>query len=114
MLEALRDQQHPQGTFELGLLYQNGVAVPRSTSKALRLFTAAAELGYAPAMFHLGLLYHQGIGIRKNPGLAKAWYGRAEATGYPPAKGRVRPDGSLAPLADLLQPPASLSLVRTK
>lgn len=106
-LEDLRNQRHPQGTFELGLLYQNGLAVPRSMSEALDLFTASADLGFAPAMFHLGLLYHQGIGIRKNPGLAKAWYGRAEAAGYPPAKGRVRPDGSLAPLDELLSPPTA-------
>ncbi|WP_243288384.1 tetratricopeptide repeat protein [Geothrix terrae] len=106
ILEALEDQHHPEGTFELGLLYQNGEVVPRSPSKALHLFTAAANLGWAPAMFHLGLIHHQGIGVKKDLEQAKVWYQKAEAAGYPLARGRVRPDGSLAPLEDLTRPPA--------
>lgn len=106
LLEAMRDQRHPEATFELGLLYQNGGAVRRSPAKAVALFTEAAELGWAPAMFHLGLIHHQGIGVKKDLEQAKVWYQKAEAAGYPLARGRVRPDGSLAPLEDLTRPPA--------
>jgi TPR repeat protein len=104
ILESMRGQHHPEATFELGLLYQNGGAVRRSPAKAVALFTEAAELGWAPAMFHLGLIHHQGIGVKKDLAQAKAWYLKAEAAGYPMARGRVRPDGSLAPLEDLTRP----------
>lgn len=108
ILESMKGQHHPEATFELGLLYQNGGVVRRSSAKAVALFTEAAELGWAPAMFHLGLIHHQGIGIKKDLEQAKVWYQRAEAAGYPLARGRVRPDGSLAPLEDMIRPPVDV------
>ncbi|HJV39650.1 MAG TPA: tetratricopeptide repeat protein [Geothrix sp.] len=114
ILESMKDQRHPEATFELGLLYQNGGAVRHSSARAVALFTEAAELGWAPAMFHLGLIHHQGIGVRKDLEQAKVWYRKAEAAGYPLARGRVRPDGSLAPLEDLIHPSTGFSAANPK
>lgn len=101
MLQELSRSGDAKAAFELGLLHQNGRGVPHSPTKAMALFTQAAEGGLAEAMFHLGLIHQAGIGVKQNPPKAKIWYLKAEAAGWPLARGRVLPDGKLAPLNTL-------------
>ncbi|WLT31428.1 SEL1-like repeat protein [Geothrix sp. PMB-07] len=104
LLKELSQANDGKACFELGLLYQNGRGVPASPSRALALFTKAAEAGLPEAMFHLGLIHQAGIGVPVNARKAREWYLKAEAAGWPPAKGRVQPDGKLAPLSTLTAP----------
>lgn len=103
-IQELSQAGDAKACFELGLLYQNGRGVPVNPAKAVALFTTAAKAGLAEAMFHLGLIHQSGICVKKNPTKAKEWYLRAEAAGFPIARGRVLPNGKLAPLSTLTGP----------
>ena len=49
----------------------------KDAPEALRLFTKAAEAGYAPSMTDLGLMYSRGDGIEADFAKAASWYKRA-------------------------------------
>ena len=55
-------------------------------SKAVTLFTQAADSGAAEAQFWLGTLYLQGLGVLPDTAQAVAWYRRAAGQGYAEAK----------------------------
>lgn len=98
-LRSLSDGGNMQATYELGLRYQNGDRAPLNTKEALALFRASAAKGFSEAMYHLGILYQGGILVKRDETQAAAWYQKAKAAGNPFAAARLKPDGSLAPLA---------------
>ena len=49
LLEHTVEKKHPEGTFFLGLLHHRGDEKNRDINKALALYRAAEQLGYAPA-----------------------------------------------------------------
>ena len=73
--EKAAKQAHWGAMNNLGLLYENGIGVEKSDSKAFELFNKAArnEDG-ATAQFNLGRCYEYGIGITKNLEEAFKWY----------------------------------------
>ena len=52
--------------FQLGLLFQEGIGVPRNFKQAAFYFEAAAKNGHTEAMNSIGLYYRFGIGVEKN------------------------------------------------
>ena len=56
--------------FLLGRCYERGEGVEKNLSKAVELYTKAADQGYAPAQCYLGRRYVMGEGVEKN--LSKA------------------------------------------
>ncbi len=61
--------------------YEHGEGVMRSTTRAVRLYCAAARAGHAGAQYHLGWIYANGRGVTRNDALAGAWFRRAAARG---------------------------------
>ena len=53
-LETLAESENAEAMYHLGMLYNNGVGVPRSPSKALAYFRRAAEKGDALGQYKLG------------------------------------------------------------
>ncbi|QCZ92810.1 tetratricopeptide repeat protein [Salinimonas iocasae] len=53
-LETLAESENAEAMYHLGMLYNNGVGVPRSPSKALAYFRQAAEKGDALGQYKLG------------------------------------------------------------
>jgi TPR repeat protein len=53
----------PASQRNLGLLYLNGLGVPKNPTEAARWFKAAADQSFAPAAANMANLYLRGIGI---------------------------------------------------
>lgn len=47
-------------------MFLYGYGVKPDPQKALKLFSLAAEQGYADAQLHLGQMHYQGLGIRRD------------------------------------------------
>lgn len=71
----------------LAACYLEGTGVDKDVNEALKLFSAAAELGDVQAMYLLGSIYEDGDeGVKKDVKEAKKWYKKAAAEGYEPAQ----------------------------
>lgn len=65
----------------LGELYNQGLGVPASATKAAEWYQLAAKRGDAHALAALGLMAMDGRGVQKNPVQGKAWLEQAAAKG---------------------------------
>jgi hypothetical protein len=63
------EQGDATGQYVLGILYENGINVPKDRQKALELYKNAVENGYSNAMFEL-----ECIGLRKGKSTPQEWY----------------------------------------
>lgn len=71
----------------LGLAYLKGIGgTKKDVHEAARLFSIAADQGYARAQHNLGLLYDKGVGVEKSPETAAMWWKRAATQGHPQSK----------------------------
>ena len=75
------EKRHPQALHNLGVLYYEGLGVPRDYEEAYNLFRAAAELNYAESQFNLAIMHEKGAGCRKDWRQSEAWLERAAANG---------------------------------
>ncbi len=88
--EAAAAQNHPEGLYNLGVLYANGqLGYPVNSTKAIELFKAAAdpitgEPAFPMALYAVGTHYQNSI-EEKNINKAISYYVRACATGSPDA-----------------------------
>lgn len=63
--EALDERSFGEAAFNLGILYEDGLGVPRDMERAMTYYRRGAMLGSPKAMFRVGLLYWLGA-----PGVA--------------------------------------------
>jgi TPR repeat protein len=81
--EKAAAQNHPQGTNNLGRVYDTGYGAPRDRKKAKEIFIRAANLGSADAMWNIA---HQQIaGQLENPDLYTACVWALRARRFAPA-----------------------------
>lgn len=71
----------PDGQFELGRRYYNGIGFPKDEAEAVKWFRKAAEKGHAKAQYNLGLCYFQGHGVEENGPEAGEWFLKAAEQG---------------------------------
>lgn len=71
----------PAAQWLMGLLYDSGKGVKQDRAEALRLITAAAGAGYAPAECGLGDMYFEGRGVPQSYDKAVEFYAKALAQG---------------------------------
>ena len=69
----LAQQGNARAQVNLGLMYYQGVGVPRDYQEALKWYRKAAEQGYASAQNNLGLHYCNGQGVPRDYVLAHMW-----------------------------------------
>ncbi|MFQ8758831.1 MAG: tetratricopeptide repeat protein [Intestinimonas sp.] len=62
---------------ELGLCYEMGAGLEEDKAQAVRWYTRAAELGYAPGQCNLGYCYLTGIGVEEDDVQAVRWLTQA-------------------------------------
>ena len=62
---------YPQGAYNLGILYEQGIGVPQNFDNAGQLYTQAANAGHAEATTGLGRLHATGLGTKQD--LPRAW-----------------------------------------
>ena len=66
---------HAVGKYLLGLMYAQGLAVPKEESRGVDLMRAAAEMGYSDAQKDYGIALQNGVGVPQNASEACSWVG---------------------------------------
>ena len=70
----------------LGLMYTQGLGVPRNDKEAVSWFHKAAENGDAAAQNNLGRAYAKGLGVSQDDKQAVSWFRKAAEKGYAEAQ----------------------------
>ena len=76
-LQASVKRNDTDAFFRTGLLYQEGIGLPRDFSLAIKHFEAAARNGHTEAMNSAALYYRFGIGIKQDKTKAKEYWQNA-------------------------------------
>ncbi len=74
-----------QASFDLGIMYAQGMGVARDEHVAFNYFHKAARKNHIEAKFYMGLSFAQGRGVRRQPHLARYWFKLAAKAGHPKA-----------------------------
>ena len=77
----LADEGHALSQFNLGVMYSQGIGVPKIDDMAVKWFTLAAKKGLAPAQSLLGSMYRGGKSVPQNNKTAFKWYSLAAEQG---------------------------------
>jgi TPR repeat protein len=86
-LERAAAAGSPEAQFELAKLFERGTGVPVDQKRALELYEAAANQGFADAINDLGFLHYQGgLGLPPNPQKALKFFERAADLRHPQAQ----------------------------
>ena len=86
-LERAVERGSPEAQMELAKLYEQGIGVDANEARALELYQAAADQGFADAINDLGFLHYQGgLGLRPNPERALELFERAADLRHPEAQ----------------------------
>jgi hypothetical protein len=80
--KKLAEQGYANVQFNLGLMYLNGLGIPKDYQQAAAWFREAAEQGNALAQNNMGLMYEGDRGVPKDEQQAAAWYRKAAEQGY--------------------------------
>lgn len=75
----------PQAAYYLGMMYQNGMSVPRDARAAAQWLQFAANRQMPAAMFALANLYLSGDGVKKDDQAARRLIEKAADLEYPDA-----------------------------
>ncbi|MGJ8673517.1 tetratricopeptide repeat protein [Rubritalea sp.] len=67
--------------FNLALMYEQGMGIPKDEKEAVVWYRKSAELGNSNAQFNLGVLYEHGRGTAVDFAQANQWYRKASVQG---------------------------------
>ena len=79
-------QGHAKAQFNLAVMCENGLGVPKDERKAVEWYQKAANQEYADAQINLGTMYDRGHGIPKDDAKAFGWYQKAAIQGVSQAQ----------------------------
>lgn len=82
----LAEKGDPRAQHRMGLLYAQGLGVPKDPEKATDWFRKAAHKGNILAAYNLAFRYLKGEGTRKDLKMAAVWFRRAAGAGLPQAQ----------------------------
>jgi len=83
ILRPLAQSGDPYAQFTLGVMYDDGIGLPRNFSLALQWYKKAAAQGLADAQYMAGRFYGNGRGVKQDPAAALFWFELASAAGHP-------------------------------
>ena len=83
---AQAEQGIARAQHNLGLVYSNGIGVPRNDAEAVKWYRLAAEQGHAVSQHNIGLMYIFSDGVPQNAVLAYMWESLAAAQGHEDAR----------------------------
>ena len=87
LIQARVEKKDPEAIKNLGDEYMSGrLGLKRDTSRAVELWTEAAELGSAEAYFHLGLAYRDGKGVGQDVSQCIHFFEKAAMLGHSMAR----------------------------
>ena len=67
--------------FNLGVMYDNGLGVPKDYTEAVKWYSKAAEQGAVDSQFNLGVMYDTGKGVTEDDVVAYMFFNLAAANG---------------------------------
>ncbi|MBF0294628.1 MAG: sel1 repeat family protein [Magnetococcales bacterium] len=70
----------------LGIVYRDGLGVPRDYKKSLKWFRQAAEQGLPEAQYNLALMHQDGKGVARDDAEARKWLRQAADKGFAEAR----------------------------
>jgi hypothetical protein len=82
LLLPLAEAGNADAQIMLGIMYENGLGVPRNDSVAVTWYCKAADQGQANAQCNLGYMYYNGRGITRDYGAAATWFCKAAEQGH--------------------------------
>ena len=82
LLRPLADAGNPEAQVFIGMSYEFGDGVKKSTVEALKWYRQAAQKGSIDAAYNLGTIYEDGDGVPKNLPEAAKWFREAAAKGH--------------------------------
>lgn len=63
--------------YNLGVLYHQGLGVPKDTAKAIEMYRVAASNNHPEALYNLAIAYVEGVGVEYNPQIAATYFERS-------------------------------------
>jgi len=81
ILAVLAEQGHAEAQNMLGILYREGLGVPKNSKEGIKWTKKAAEQGLASAQHKLGWIYAMGDGVEIDYQEAMKWYQKSAAQG---------------------------------
>jgi TPR repeat protein len=88
-LTALANTGHASAQFNLGVMYDNGLGVPKDAVQAVSWYRKGADQGLAQAQHNLGVMYEHGLGVPKDAVQEVSWFRKAADQGNAPAQFNV-------------------------
>ena len=79
-------QGDPQSFYNLGVLNEHGICMPRNFTAALALYKAVAQHGWIEAQINLGNMYGHGEGVKRDDAEATKWFTLAADQNEPTAQ----------------------------
>ena len=86
----LAEQGDAEAQYMLGLMYNDGMGVPKDDAEAANWYRKAAEQGDAGAQYNLGMMYAHGEGVSKDPVEATLWLRKAAEQRHLMAQSNLR------------------------
>ncbi|HAQ69538.1 MAG TPA: hypothetical protein DCR48_01050, partial [Flavobacteriales bacterium] len=85
-IKAAAEQGIAESQYNLGVMYGNGLGVPKDDAVAVKWYTKAAEQGLARAQYNLAVKYDNGTGVPEDDAVAVKWYTKAAEQGHAKAQ----------------------------
>ena len=85
----IAEQGDASTQFNLGVMYESGIGVPKNDKTAAKWYTLAAEQGHAKAQYNMGVFYEYGRVVLANDRTAVEWYNLAAKQGHALAQGNL-------------------------
>jgi TPR repeat protein len=99
--EALDQRDFGEAGFNLGILYEDGLGVPRDIERALAYYRRGALLGSPKAMFRVGVMHWLGApGVAVDHGEGRRYLSMAAAAGDSEARRYLAAENSAADAGD--------------
>ncbi len=83
------EQGKVEAQSKLGLMYEDGLGVPKNYAKAVEWYIKAAEQGDIFAQYRLGEIYYSGKGVSQDYAKTAKWSRKAAEQGYEKAQYRL-------------------------
>lgn len=83
ILKPLALEGNPYAEFNLAVMYDDGLGVPRNFTLALFWYRKAGSQGLADGQYMAGRFYGSGRGVKQDPASALFWFELASAGGHP-------------------------------
>ncbi|PWU10700.1 MAG: hypothetical protein C5B50_24955 [Verrucomicrobia bacterium] len=80
-IKSKAERGDAQAQFQLGEMYEQGQAIPKSYAEALRWWLRAANQGLTAAERKVGIAYAKGLGVKRDQAVALEWLCKAKAKG---------------------------------